>query len=229
MKKIKLGVLFSGGKDSCLALSHALKSGEVKCLITILSENPESYMFHTPNILLAEKQAEAIGLPIILQRTKGIKEEELRDLKKAIQEAKKKYGIQGLVTGAVASIYQASRIKSLCEELDIECINPLWKKDQIEVLKEVVKEKFEVMIIGVFALGMDKFLGKTIDPDFIRDIKKLQEKYGINPAGEGGEFESLVLDAPFFKKSIKIKKSHAVGKEDSRILKIDEIKLEDKK
>ncbi len=229
MKKIKLGVLFSGGKDSCLALSHALKSGEVRCLITILSENPESYMFHTPNILLAEKQAEAIGLPIIMHKTKGIKEEELKDLKKAIQEAKKKYNIQGLVTGAVASIYQASRIKSLCEELDIECINPLWKKDQIGVLKEVIKEKFDVMIMGVFALGMDKFLGKKIDKVFIQDIKKLQDKYGVNPAGEGGEFESLVLDAPFFKKKIIIKKSHELGKTDSKILKIDEIELKEKK
>lgn len=186
-------------------------------------------MFHTPNILLAEKQAEAIGLPIIMHKTKGIKEEELKDLKKAIQEAKKKYNIQGLVTGAVASIYQASRIKSLCEELDIECINPLWKKDQIGVLKEVIKEKFDVMIMGVFALGMDKFLGKKIDKVFIQDIKKLQDKYGVNPAGEGGEFESLVLDAPFFKKKIIIKKSHELGKTDSKILKIDEIELKEKK
>jgi diphthine-ammonia ligase len=228
MKKTKFGVLFSGGKDSCLALKHSLESGQVMCLITLVSENPYSFMFHTPNIDLAKMQAGAIGLPIIIQNTKGMKEEELKDLEKAIQEAKKKYGIQGIATGAVASVYQASRIKKICDKLGIECFNPLWGKDQIEVLNEIVKEKFDVIIMGVFALGMDKLLGKKIDKTFIQDIKKLQDKYGINPAGEGGEFESLVLDAPFFKKKIVIKKSHELGKEDSKILKIDEIKLEKK-
>ena len=225
-KKIKVGVLFSGGKDSSLALHYALKYTDVKCLISIISKNPESYMFHTPNIKLVGKQAEAIGLPIIMEKTKGEKEIELRDLERAIKKAAKLYRIEGIVTGAIESIYQASRIQRICNKLGIECFNPLWQRNQFELLEEILKLKFDVIIAGVFAEGMGEFLGKKIDAEFVSRIRKMHEQYKINPAGEGGEFESLVLDAPFFKKGMRILKSQV--KEDKhrgRILEIDETDL----
>ena len=150
---MKLAVLFSGGKDSCHALYQAMQKEKVVCLISIISENKESYMFHTPNVNLTELQAKAMNLPIIIKKTKGVKEEELEDLKKAIREAVKEYGIEGVVTGAVGSVYQASRIQKICDELNLFCFNPLWLKDQVELLKELVENKFEVIISGVFAYG----------------------------------------------------------------------------
>lgn len=211
---MKTAVLFSGGKDSCLALYYAMKTSEVKCLITLVSENPASYMFHTPNINLAEKQAEAIGLPLIMEKTKGEKESELKDLERAIRKAKQKFGIEGVVTGSLNSAYQASRIQRICNKLGLECFNPLWQKDQFELLADLVKLKFDVIVTGVFALGLDKFIGRKIDKNFIRDMRVLHDKYKINPSGEGGEFESLVLDAPFFKKNIKPGKGY-ITKEES--------------
>ncbi|PIU76225.1 TIGR00289 family protein [Candidatus Pacearchaeota archaeon CG06_land_8_20_14_3_00_35_12] len=224
---MKVAVLFSGGKDSSLALHHALQKGhEVKCLINIVSENPASYMFHTPNIKWAEKQAQAIGLPLVIGKTKGEKELELEDLEKAIEKAKKKFNIKGIVTGAVASVYQSSRIQKICDKLRLKCINPLWQKNQFDVLNEIVDKKFEVLIIGVYGLGMENFLGRKIDAGFIEDIKKAWQKYGVNVAGEGGEFESFVLNAPFFKKRILIEKSHIVeDKEGGRTLVIDKLKI----
>jgi ABC transporter with metal-binding/Fe-S-binding domain ATP-binding protein len=200
-------VLFSGGKDSTLALHYALQSSEVKCLVSVISSNPESFMFHTPNIQLVEKQAECIGLPLILQKTRGVKEEELKDLEKALLKAKKKFTIEGIYTGALASVYQASRIQKLCDSLGLKCINPLWQKNQFDVLEELQKEKIQAIIIGVFGQGLEKFLGRKIDSAFIEEVRPLAEKLGINPAGEGGEMESFVLDAPFFKKSLVVEKS----------------------
>ncbi|MCX6821195.1 MAG: diphthine--ammonia ligase [Candidatus Aenigmarchaeota archaeon] len=223
---MRTAVLFSGGKDSCLALHYALQSTDVKCLITVVSENPASYMFHTPNITLAEKQAEAIGLPIIIEKTKGEREIELKDLEKAIKKAKEKYEIEGIVTGAVSSVYQSSRVQKICDELNLQCINPLWQRDQFELLQEVIKLNFDVIIIGVFAYGLDDFIGRKVDRKFIDDIKILNEKYKISPCGEGGEFESFVLDADFFKKKLKIEKSHVEkDKEGGRILILDKIKI----
>lgn len=202
---MKLGVLFSGGKDSCLALSKAMKEHNIVCLISIFSENKESYMFHTPNIEITKLQAEAIGLPIIIIKTKGEKEKELKDLKKAIKKASKEYKIEGIVTGALRSVYQASRIEKICRELDLKCLNPLWLMDQIELLKEIVKLKIKAIISGVFAYPLEKeMLGKKIDDKIIKKMAEMQEKYKINPAGEGGEIETTVLDAPFFKKRIVI-------------------------
>ncbi|MEM4243462.1 MAG: TIGR00289 family protein, partial [Candidatus Bathyarchaeia archaeon] len=76
---MRLGVLFSGGKDSALALHKAAESAEIVCLITLVSENKESFMFHTPNIAITALQAEALGLPLIRKVTKGEPEKELKD------------------------------------------------------------------------------------------------------------------------------------------------------
>ena len=215
---MKLGVLFSGGKDSTLAAFIAKReSYEIACLISIVSENKESYMFHTPSISKTKMQAKAMKIPIIIQKTKGQKEIELKDLKIAIKKAKKKYKIEGIVTGAVESIYQASRIQKICDELNIECFNPLWLENQFELLNDLLKNKFEIIITGVFAFPFDKsWLGKKIDRKFIEDIKKLNKKYQISPAGEGGEYESFVLNVPrLFKKGLRIKNFRDFGEGNS--------------
>ncbi|VVB82120.1 tRNA-specific 2-thiouridylase MnmA [uncultured archaeon] len=204
---MKLGVLFSGGKDSAYAAYLAKKAGhQLTCLISIVSENKESYMFHTPSISKVEKQAESMQIPIIIQKTKGKKEIELIDLEKAIVTAIKKYKIKGIITGAVQSVYQSSRIQKICNKLKIECFNPLWQKDENEYLQELIKNNFKIILTGVFAYPFDKnWLGRKIDKKFVEDISKLHKKYQISQLGEGGEFETFVLDCPLFKKELKIK------------------------
>jgi len=203
---MKLASLFSGGKDSVYSSYLVKKEGhELVCLISIFSENKESYMFHTPSIEKTRKQAEVMEIPLEIFKTKGVKEEELVDLENAIKEVKEKYDIEGIVTGAIASVYQASRIQKICDKLGLECLNPLWEKDEFEYLEELVENNFKVIVVGVFAGGLDdSWLGREIDLDFIEEIRGLQEKYKIHPAGEGGEFETFVLDCPLFKKGLKV-------------------------
>ena len=202
---MRLGVLFSGGKDSTLALHLAAEKEEAACLITVVSKNPESYMFHTPNIDVTALQAEALGLPLVSVVTEGKKEEELADLERAIAEAKNKFQIDGVVTGAVESVYQSSRVQRICNRLDVWCFNPLWKHDQKKLLETLVEKNFKVVISGIFAYPLDeKWLGKQIDAEVIARLVELQSKFGISPSGEGGEIETTVLDAPMFKQKIEI-------------------------
>lgn len=202
---MNLGVLFSGGKDSCLALNKMMKIHKISCLISIISKNEESFMFHVPNIWITKMQAEAIEIPLLTFSTEGKKEDELKDLEKAIKKAKQKYAIEGIVTGAVRSVYQYSRIQKICKKLKLLCFSPLWLMDQIELLNEVINSGIKAIVSGVFAFPLEKdMLGKTIDKDLINKLASLQEKYKINPAGEGGEIETTVLNAPFFKKKIEI-------------------------
>lgn len=203
-----LGVLFSGGKDSVFACKRAMENDSVACLITIVSENEDSYMFHTPNVQRADLIAEAMNIPLLTWPTKGEEEIELLDLRDAIAAAEKRYGIEGVVTGAIESVYQAARVQRICRDLDMWCFNPLWQIDQVEYLRLLVSEGFEVIITGVFAYPLDEsWVGAAIDEERIRKLEALQKKYKINPSGEGGELETFVLDGPIFAKRIEILKA----------------------
>ena len=203
---MRIASLFSGGKDSVFAVYKAVQAGyEVVCLITIKSKRTDSYMFHIPNIELAKLQAETLEIPIIYMNSSGVKEKELEDLKKAIKRAKEKYNIQGIVSGALASNYQAERVKKICDELSLRSINPLWGIDEEQYLMDLIDAKFKVIITGIAADGLNNgWLGREIDNNCIEDLKNLNKKNKIHIAAEGGEYETFVLDCPLFRKKIKI-------------------------
>ena len=226
---MNLGVLFSGGKDSSYAIYKAMKHENVTCLISLLSKNEASYMFHTPNITLTKLQAKAMNIPLLQQITEGKKEEELKDLTLAIKKAKKDFNIDGIVTGAVGSIYQASRIQSICNELNLWCFNPLWLMDQIDLLRELLTLQFQVIISGVFAFPFNQnWLGREISNETIHELITFQKKYQINPAGEGGEIETTVLNAPFFAKRIEIQEYESHIEDYSGIFRIKKARLVEK-
>jgi len=217
------GILFSGGKDSTYSAYLAKKQGyKLACLISIFSENPESYMFHTPSITRVEKQAKVMGIPLIIQKTKGKKEDELKDLEKAIKNAKQRYKIETIVTGAIQSEYQKKRIQKICEKLKLECFNPLWQKDELEYLNELINTNFKVIVTGVFAYPLTKeWLGREINCEFKEEIIDLNNKYKIHIAGEGGEYETFVLNCPLFKKPLVIKNKKISGEKNSWRMDID--------
>ena len=122
--RMKVAVLFSGGKDSTMALYHALKEKEdVRYLLSMKSRNDESYMFHVPNIHLTELLSEALEIPLISAQTDGVKEEELKDLKREFENLKG-LGVEAIYTGALYSQYQKSRIEKLGLEVGLEIISP---------------------------------------------------------------------------------------------------------
>jgi ABC transporter with metal-binding/Fe-S-binding domain ATP-binding protein len=202
----RLASLFSGGKDSVYSTYMAKKEGyDVVCLISIFSENKESYMFHTPSIEKAKKQSEVMDIPLIIEDTKGEKEIELEDLKEAIIRARDEYAIEGVVTGAIKSVYQASRIQRICDELGLDVFNPLWQKDEDSYLNELIENGFEVVLVGVFAYPFDEtWLLREIDDRFISEVRELHKKFKIHVAGEGGEFETFVLNCPLYSRGLNI-------------------------
>ena len=226
---MKSGVLFSGGKDSCYALFKALEKEEVACLINIRSVNRESYMFHTPALSLVPLQAEAAGIPLIVQETEGKEEAELADLEFAIRHAIQDYGIEGVVTGAIESVYQATRVQRICRRLGIWCFNPLWQKEQVGLLNELLEKGFRVIITGIFAEQFNEdWLGREIDKETVAELVELQKRYGISPSGEGGEIETAVLDAPFFGKRVEILESEKVMSRSSGVLEVRRARLVEK-
>jgi ABC transporter with metal-binding/Fe-S-binding domain ATP-binding protein len=222
MGLLKVGVLFSGGKDSTYAAFLARQRGdELVCLITLSPVRSDSYMFHYPNIRWTAMQAEAMQLPQITLETKGVKEEELVDLRKAIETAKEDYSVEGVYTGALASVYQKSRVERICDELGVKAVSPLWQIDPVAHLTNLTANRFEVIMTGVAALGLDEsWLGRALNEEAIRDLADLHAKYGVNPGLEGGEGETFVLDCPLFERRIQVTSSKKNWKGDAGHLEI---------
>jgi diphthine-ammonia ligase len=227
---MRAGVLFSGGKDSTFAAYLAQQRGdELACLITLSPLRSDSYMFHYPNIRWTALQAEAMRLPQLTLETKGVKEEELVDLAKAIKLAKRDHSIEGVYTGALASVYQKSRVESICAELGVKAVSPLWHVDPIAHLRNIVASGFDVIMTGVAALGLDEsWLGRRLDEGAIRDLARLHERYGVNPGLEGGEGETFVLDCPLFDRRIAVASSKKHWQGDAGYLEILDARLVEK-
>jgi len=224
---LKVGVLFSGGKDSTYAAYLAGQRGdELRCLITLSPLRSDSYMFHYPNIRWTALQAEAMHLPQATLETEGVKEEELADLSKAIELAKRDHSIQGVYTGALASVYQKSRVERVCDELGVKAVSPLWHVDPMTHLTNILASGFEVIMTGVAALGLDEsWLGRPLDEGAARDLGRLHAKYGVNPGLEGGEGETFVLDCPLFDRRISVVSSRRHWQGDAGYLEILEARL----
>ncbi len=226
----RLGVLCSGGKDSWYA-AYVMNSlnYELACLITLRSRNPHSYMFHTPAIEVTELQGIASGMPLITQETAGEKELELEDLRAALEQAKKEHRITGVVTGALFSQYQRDRIEAVCDSAGLKVFSPLWHIDQAQEIRELLSKGFSVIVTAVAAEGLSKsWLGRKIDEKALGELMLLNKKLGLNVAGEGGEYETLVLDCPLFKRRILVEEFESQGDGTSSRLIVKRASLEKK-
>jgi diphthine-ammonia ligase len=199
----RLATLYSGGKDSNYAMFQAAKSGfDIACLLSLRPPDVESLLFHYPNSGLTGLQAESLGIPIL---TKDIRrgDDELDSLSQLVAEAKAKFGIEGIVTGAVKSRYQLDRFGEVFESNGVKGVNPLWGLDEEAYLRRLVPEGFRAIVTRVAALGLGPdWLGAELDIQKIEDLIMLARKNRFNPSLEGGEGETFVLDMPLFKKEV---------------------------
>jgi diphthine-ammonia ligase len=223
---MRVAVLATGGKDSALALHRVLNEGhEAAYLATMIPLREDSWMFHYPNIRLVDLFAEAAEIPLVKAETSGVKEEEVEDLKSLVA----RLDVDGIVSGAIASEYQKTRIEGICRELNLKWLAPLWHEQPLGILKEILNLKFEVIMTGVYAYGFgQEWLGRKIDEATVDALMELNKQYGVSPVGEGGEYETLVLDAPFLKKKIVVVRAEKVWKGQSGYYLIDEARLANK-
>lgn len=222
---MKLAALISGGKDSSFAINKAMQEGHVITdLVTIMPANEDSYMFHSANIHITGLISEACGIPLTSVASSGEKEKELDDLKEALCRVK----VDGVAVGAIASEYQASRVRRICDELGLSMYAPLWHNEPETLLREMIK-CMDIRIVKVAAGGMDEsWLGRKFDEKLIEDLKALNRKYRFHIAGEGGEYETLVLDAPYYKKRINLLETEKVWMGDCGVMKVIKAELGEK-
>jgi diphthine-ammonia ligase len=200
--KIRVAVLYTGGKDSTFACQRLQELGyDVCCLVSVLSENKESYMWHTAEVELARLSAVALGMPIIMVPTKGEKENEVADTLSAIRDARAKFDFEALASGGIASIYQKERIEKIARLAELKPLSPIWGIEQASYMRNLVSIGYRTIVTSVSAEGLGKnWLGREIGKESVEELIALSGKFGFNPAFEGGEAETFVLDCPIFKR-----------------------------
>lgn len=204
---MRLGALYSGGKDSTFAILRAREmKHKVVCLITMHPAADDSLLFHYPNSWVAKYLADAMQIPVMEFAVKGrAKDDEIKALEEAVAQAKSSYGIQGVVYGGIASSYQKKAFEEICSRQQLAAVAPLWNVEPAKYMNELLKRGFKVMIVGVSAMGLGKeWLGRQIDKDALDSLATLAKKHGFNLTFEGGEAETLVTDCPLFLKKLKI-------------------------
>ena len=208
--------LFSGGKDSSWALYRALENDyPVERLVTVHPEG-DSYMYHVPATRLASLAAESIGIELVEVEPDDFGaddvpdsgrqgDEELEPLEAALREVDADIGVAGVTAGAVESEYQTSRIEAMAERLEANLFAPLWQENPRDLADAMLDAGFEIRIIRVAAYGLDEsWLGRTLDADALDELEELNEEYGVHILGEGGEFETLVVDGPHMDQRIEL-------------------------
>jgi len=202
---VKVAALFSGGKDSTYAVYVAQQRGwEVTHLISIQPADPASMLYHVPNLHVTPLLAEAMGIPLLVEDADTGEAAELDGLRRAIRRT----GASAVLVGAIASDYQHRRVNRVGHELGVRVFAPLWRRNPEELLADYLAARMDVRFSAVSAEGLDaSWLGRALDGSAVRDLLRLRDRVGLHPCGEGGEFETLVLHAPNFRKRLEVEEA----------------------
>jgi len=193
----------------------------------------DSHMFQTVGHQLVESIAECMELPLYRSELRGgsnirdlnyaqpastasaeaKNQDEIEDLFGLLQAVKTKHpDVQAVSCGAILSNYQRLRVENVCGRVGLTPLCYMWNRNQSELLHEMILAGIEAIFVKVAVVGLDaSHLGKTI-AQLYPLLTSLGQKYGVGVCGEGGEYETMVLDCPLYKrKRIVIDKAERVG------------------
>lgn len=225
---VRLAALYSGGKDSTFAIFRAKEmKHQIACLITMHPDSDDSLLFHYPNSWVTRFLAEAMQLPVVEFEIKGkSREDEVEALREATAQAKSRYGIQGVVYGGIASNFQKRAFEEACSMHGLAAVAPLWNIEPEGYMKELIQLGFDVLIVGVSAMGLDKkWLGQQLNETSLARLIALSKKYGFNLTFEGGEAETLVVDCPLYSKKLRINAANTHWDGQRGIFEIQDVSL----
>ncbi len=208
---MRLLSLYSGGKDSTYALVKANEMGhDISCLLTMHPDTDASSLFHYPNIWVTRYLGEAMRIPSLgFTAPSGTREDESKFLEQAIIAIKSLHEIHGVVHGGIFSKFQSEIVQKICRKHNLAVVAPLWHIEQSEYMDLLLEKNFQIKIVSVSAMGLDKgWLGISLDREALNRLKSLSQKYRFSVCFEGGEAETLVVDCPIFYKKLQVRQAN---------------------
>jgi diphthine-ammonia ligase len=224
-KKTQVFASWSGGKDGCLAVYRAIKNGlDVRYLANMVTQDGQRSCSHGILAAVIKKQAEALEIPIVQKPTTHETYEAI--FVETIKEFRRE-GIEGGVFGDIDFNPHREWIDRICRKAGIVPHLPLWLENQTKLMEEFIGAGFKAIVVAVKAelLGQE-ILGRVVDKKFLAYLAGLNK--GITPCGEAGEYHTLVVDGPLFKKRLEITKSEKVTRGEHHFLEIAGTELKTK-
>ncbi len=199
---------WSGGKDSCFACYRAICRGyDISYLLNFISREYKRVSFHGTEDRLIQLQAEALNLPLLQKETtaNGYEQEFKEAVRSLIPQ-----GIKGMIFGDMYLQEHKDWVERVCGELEIEAVEPLWGEEPERILLDFIDAGFEAIIVSAKRdLFGKEWIGGKLDRDFFKYLKE----NGIDICGENGEYHTLVVDGPLFKKKIRITEKKSISRE----------------
>ena len=195
----KIGCSWSGGKDSCYALMQAIQQGnELKALINMMNENGKISRSHGLPLSVLQQQAAAMNVPLLATPTSW------NDYKQhfihSLREIKEQYNVQAMVFGDIDLQPHRDWEEMVCAEAGLEAMLPLWQQGRRQLVDQMIQAGIEAVIVSCNTQMGEAYLGKTITHELADDL----EKAGIDACGENGEFHTVVVNCPFFRKQVQL-------------------------
>jgi diphthine-ammonia ligase len=218
-------VSWSGGKDCCQAAYKAVQEGyQIAGLLNMVTNDKRRSCSHGISTRWIRMQAEAMGLNLIQKPTtsrnyEAVYTSEIARLKNS--------GVNYGIFGDIDFEPHLEWITRICAGAKIMPIMPLWQLHQEDIAQNFIDLGFEAVVVATQAelLG-EEWLGRKFDTSFLKDISAFNDE--ISPCGEAGEFHTLVVDGPLFKKRIEIKNARKEQRNNHWYLKISKCELLEK-
>jgi uncharacterized protein (TIGR00290 family) len=194
-------ILWTGGKDSSLALFEASRSGyDVRCLVTFAPPDPD-FLAHP--LAFMKLQAEALGLP---HHVLPVEEPFAESYETHLRALRSEMGIEAVVTGDIAEVGGSPNwIRERSRPVGMEVHTPLWGRDRQVLLEQLLRHRFTVRFSCVKKRWLaENWVGRTLNEQAIADLRIVRERTGLDLCGEEGEYHTLVTDGPQFSRAIEV-------------------------
>jgi len=189
--------MWSGGKDSALALDRARRSGlDVARLISFYDSATGRVRFHATRVEMLEAQAKAIGIDLqAIPTTWPEMDATLNQRLAALRDE----GFAGVVFGDIHLADVREWYERRVRAAGLEHVEPIWGEPPGALLGEFIASGGRAVLTCVELAKLDRsWLGRITDERFAAEI----EKTGVDACGENGEYHSFAFAGPAFEKPL---------------------------
>ena len=189
----RYALMWSGGKDSALALQRATGAGmQVARLINIHDAATHRVRFHATRVEMIQAQAQAAGIEL---RAIACSWPDLEARLAAEFAALRSEGFAGVVFGDIHLADVRAWFEARVKAAGLEHIEPIWGEEPLHLVGEFVHAGGRAVITCVDSSRLDSsWLGRIIDKVFVEEIASTQ----ADPCGENGEYHSFAFQGPVF-------------------------------